>query len=180
MPGFGDPGARIAILGLAPAAHGANRTGRMFTGDRSGDFLYAALWRAGLASAPLSRSRADGLRLTGAHITAAVRCAPPANRPTPDERDRCLPFARRELELLGDVRVVLCLGAFAWEAALRIIAPECRPRPRFAHGGELEGTPALLGSYHPSQQNTFTGRLTAEMLDDVLARAVEIAGARLQ
>ena len=180
VPGFGDPRARIAILGLAPAAHGANRTGRMFTGDRSGDFLYAALWRAGLASSPRSRSRADGLRLTGAYITAAVRCAPPANRPTPDERDRCLPFAQRELELLGGVRVVLCLGAFAWDAALRIVAPDVRPRPRFGHGAELEAAPALLGSYHPSQQNTFTGRLTAEMLDGVLARAVEIAGAPLQ
>src|SRR5579859_2570128 len=136
VPGFGDAQAQLLILGLAPAAHGANRTGRMFTGDRSGDFLYAALWRAGLASAPRSRSRGDGLRLTGAYITAAVRCAPPANRPTLGERDACLPFAQRELELLGDVRVVLCLGAFAWEAALRIVAPERRPRPRFAHGAE--------------------------------------------
>ena len=176
VPGFGDPDAGIAILGLAPAAHGANRTGRMFTGDRSGDFLYAALWRAGLASAPSSRSRGDGLRLTGAYITAAVRCAPPANRPTPQERDNCLPFARRELELLAGVRVVLCLGAFAWEAALRIVAPDRRPRPRFGHGAELAGAPALLGSYHPSQQNTFTGRLTEEMLDSVLVRARAIAG----
>ena len=180
VPGFGDPRARIAILGLAPAAHGANRTGRMFTGDRSGDFLYAALWRAGLASAPSSRSRTDGLRLTDTYITAAVRCAPPANRPTPQERDNCLPFAQRELALLARVRVVLCLGAFAWEAALRILARDHRPRPRFAHGAELAGVPMLLGSYHPSQQNTFTGRLTEGMLDSVLARAVEIAGSPLQ
>ena len=175
VPGFGDPRARIAILGLAPAAHGANRTGRMFTGDRSGEFLYAALWRAGIASAPRSRSRDDGLRLSGAYITAAVRCAPPANRPSPDERDNCLGFARRELELLADVRVVLCLGAFAWDAALRILAPAARPRPSFAHGAELAGAPALLGSYHVSQQNTFTGRLTEAMLDRVLARARELA-----
>jgi uracil-DNA glycosylase family 4 len=177
VPGFGDPRARIVILGLAPGAHGANRTGRMFTGDRSGEFLYAALWRAGLASAPVSRSRDDGLRLFGAYITAAVRCAPPANRPTPQERDNCLPFARRELELLAGARVLLCLGAFAWEAALRIVAPSLRPRPRFAHGAELAGAPALLGSYHVSQQNTFTGRLTPEMLDRVLARARELAEA---
>jgi uracil-DNA glycosylase family 4 len=180
VPGFGDPGARIAILGLAPAAHGANRTGRMFTGDRSGDFLYAALWRAGLANQPTSHDRGDGLRLEGVWISAAVRCAPPANRPSTAERDRCLPFAARELELLAGVRVVLCLGAFAWEAALRILAPELRLRPRFAHGAEIAATPALLGSYHPSQQNTFTGRLTEAMLDAVLARAVEIAGARVE
>ncbi len=175
VPGFGDPRAGIAILGLAPAAHGANRTGRMFTGDRSGDFLFAALWRAGIANTPRSSSREDGLRLSGAYVTAAVRCAPPANRPTPDERDHCLPFARRELELLRGVRVIVCLGAFAWEAALALVAPERRPRPRFAHGSELAGAPALLGSYHPSQQNTFTGRLTEEMLDGVLARARELA-----
>ena len=175
VPGFGDPRASIAILGLAPAAHGANRTGRMFTGDRSGDFLYAALSRAGIASSPVSRSREDGLRLTGAYITAAVRCAPPANRPTPEERENCMPFARRELELLEDVRVVVCLGAFAWDAALRIVAPAVRPRPRFAHGAELAGAPALLASYHVSQQNTFTGRLTEEMADRVLERALELA-----
>jgi uracil-DNA glycosylase family 4 len=180
VPGFGDPSARIAILGLAPAAHGANRTGRMFTGDRSGDFLYAALWRAGLANQPTSHDRGDGLRLDGVWISAAVRCAPPANRPSPAERDRCLPFAARELELLADVRVILCLGAFAWEAALALVAPEIRPRPRFAHGAELEpgsGRPLLCASYHVSQQNTFTGRLTPQMLDDVLARVANAAAA---
>jgi len=180
LPGFGDPTAAIAILGLAPAAHGANRTGRMFTGDRSGDFLYAALWRVGLASQPTSRARDDGLRLRGVWVTAAVRCAPPANRPAVQERDNCLPFARRELELLDGVRVVVCLGAFAWQAALRIIAPASRPRPRFAHGAELAGAgrrPALVASYHPSQQNTFTGRLTEAMLDAVLARAAELSRA---
>jgi uracil-DNA glycosylase family 4 len=178
VPGFGDPAATVAIFGLAPAAHGANRTGRMFTGDRSGDFLYAALWRAGLASQPTSRSRDDGLELRGVRITAAVRCAPPANRPSPEERDNCLPFAQRELELLDELRVILCLGAFAWDAALRIVAPAARPRPRFGHAAELAGDgrrPALLASYHPSQQNTFTGRLTEAMLDAVLARALELA-----
>ena len=178
LPGFGDPAARVVLLGLAPAAHGANRTGRMFTGDRSGDFLYAALWRAGLANAPVSRTRDDGLELRGAWITAAVRCAPPANRPSVEERDNCLPFARHELELLSGVRVIVCLGAFAWDAALRITAPGLAPRPRFGHGAELaagEGRPALVASYHPSQQNTFTGRLTEQMLDAVLARALELA-----
>jgi uracil-DNA glycosylase family 4 len=139
VPGFGDPAAALVILGLAPAAHGANRTGRVFTGDRSGDFLFAALWRTGLASQPTSRGREDGLTLRGAWITAAVRCAPPANRPAVDERENCLPFARRELDLLACAQVVLCLGAFAWDAALRIAAPGVRPRPRFAHGAELEG-----------------------------------------
>jgi uracil-DNA glycosylase len=183
LPGFGDPAARILVLGLAPAAHGANRTGRMFTGDRSGDFLYAALHRAGLASSPVSRAAGDGLHLTGARITAAVRCAPPANRPTTSERDNCLPWALRESELLAGVRVVLCLGGFAWDAALRMrralrpAAPVPRPRPRFAHGGEAPGDPwPLLGCYHPSQQNTFTGRLTEPMIDAVLARARELSG----
>jgi uracil-DNA glycosylase family 4 len=183
LPGFGDEHARIAVLGLAPAAHGANRTGRMFTGDRSGDFLYAALWRAGLASQPQSEHIGDGLELRGVRITAAVRCAPPANRPTPQERDECLPWSLRELQLLGDVAVVLCLGAFAWDAALRLRralngpgAPAERPRPRFGHAAEAPGEPwPLLGCYHPSQQNTFTGRLTPQMLDDVLARAVELS-----
>ena len=152
----------------------------MFTGDRSGDFLYAALWRAGLANQPTSHHRGDGLRLDGVWISAAVRCVPPDNRPSTAERDRCLPFATRELELLADVRVILCLGAFAWEAALALVAPELRPRPRFAHGAELAAGSArqmLLASYHVSQQNTFTGRLTPEMLDDVIARAANAAGA---
>jgi uracil-DNA glycosylase family 4 len=179
VAGFGDPHARIAILGLAPAAHGANRTGRVFTGDRSGDFLFAALWRAGLASQPTSSSRDDGLRLRDVWITAAVRCAPPENRPTPAERDECLPFTRRELALLPNLRVILCLGAFAWDAALRLQPREPRPRPKFTHGGEW-GEPgvALLASFHCSQQNTFTGRLTEPMFDAVLVRARELAAAR--
>jgi uracil-DNA glycosylase family 4 len=183
LPGFGDPAARVLVLGLAPAAHGANRSGRMFTGDRSGDFLFAALWRAGFANQPTSTHRGDGLRLRDAWIAAAVRCAPPANRPTPAERDHCLPWSVRELKLLPRVRVVLCLGAFAWDAALRLqtalgapgTAPR-RPRPRFAHGAELSGTPyTLVGCYHPSQQNTFTGKLTEPMIDAVLVRARELA-----
>ncbi|HWX75629.1 MAG TPA: uracil-DNA glycosylase, partial [Solirubrobacteraceae bacterium] len=168
LPGFGDPAARALVFGLAPAAHGANRTGRMFTGDRSGDFLFAALARCGMANQPTSRHRGDGLELRGVWISAAVRCAPPANRPTPQERERCLPWSVRELGLLADVRVLLCLGAFAWDAALRLIAAAGgkasapRPRPRFAHGAEFSGEHyTLVGSYHPSQQNTFTGRLTA-------------------
>jgi uracil-DNA glycosylase len=178
VAGFGDPGARIAVLGLAPAAHGANRTGRVFTGDRSGDFLYAALHRAGLASAPTSTARDDGLALHDCFVTAAVRCAPPANRPTPAERDRCLPFARAELELLAALRVIVCLGAFAWDAALRLCEERGTPRPRFAHAAELRAGSGrvMLGCYHPSQQNTFTGRLTAAMLDAILARARELAG----
>ena len=188
LAGFGDPRARLLVLGLAPAAHGANRTGRMFTGDRSGDFLFAALWRAGFANQPDSSGRGDGLSLKDAWITAAVRCAPPANRPTPSERDACLPWATRELELLSEVRVVLCLGAFAWAAALRLLAqrpPEGarlpRPLPRFAHGAEWRGEPrTLLGSYPPSQQNTFTGRLTEAMMDTVLHRARELTEQPLQ
>ncbi len=183
LPGFGDPAARVLILGLAPAAHGANRTGRMFTGDRSGDFLFAALDRAGFANQATSTSRDDGLTLRDLWVTAAVRCAPPGNRPTPAERERCLPWSVREVRLLERVSVVLCLGAFAWDAALRLRsalgagAPP-RPKPRFAHGAELAGEPyTLLGSYHPSQQNTFTGRLTESMLDAVLARARELADA---
>jgi len=176
VPGFGDPAARVVILGLAPAAHGANRTGRFFTGDRSGDFLFAALHRAGFASRPVSRSTDDGLRLEGAWITAAVRCAPPQNRPTPQERDACLPYAARELELLAP-RAVVCLGAFAWDAALRILG--VRPKPRFGHGAEHRaGNLTLLGCYHPSQQNTFTGVLTPPMLDAVLLRARELARER--
>ncbi len=181
VPGFGDPDARVLLLGLAPAAHGANRTGRMFTGDRSGDFLYAAMWRCGMAGQPTSTARDDGLCLSGAWVTAAVRCAPPANRPTPSEREQCLPWSLGELALLDSLRVVVCLGAFAWDAALRLMLARGRqrgrgPRPRFAHGAELPGEPyTLIGCYHPSQQNTFTGRLTEPMIDAVLTRAVELA-----
>ena len=174
VPGFGDPGADVVVFGLAPAAHGANRTGRYFTGDRSGDFLFAALYRAGFASSPFSLSKDDGLRLSGLWISAAVRCAPPQNRPTPAERDACLPYAARELELL-DAKILVCLGAFAWDAALRLLG--VRPKPRFSHGAEHEvGSLVLLGCYHPSQQNTFTGVLTPEMLDAVLSRARELSG----
>ncbi|HEX2703643.1 MAG TPA: uracil-DNA glycosylase [Solirubrobacteraceae bacterium] len=178
VAGFGDGAARIALLGLAPAAHGANRTGRVFTGDRSGDFLYAALWRAGLANQPASRARDDGLELRGSFVTAAVRCAPPANRPTPAELDRCLPYARAELTLLEELRVIVCLGGFAWNAALALYDVRARPRPRFGHGAEysLASGPGLLACYHPSQQNTFTGRLTEPMIDAVLARARALAG----
>jgi uracil-DNA glycosylase family 4 len=195
LPGFGDPRARVLALGLAPAAHGANRTGRMFTGDRSGDFLYAAMWRAGLADQPTSTARDDGLRLRDAWVSAAVRCAPPANKHTPAERDACLPWSIRELRLLDRVSVIVCLGAFAWDAALRLTVAlatggvgdasrpasaasvqRLRPRPRFAHGAECEsGRYTLLGCYHPSQQNTFTGRLTEPMIDAVLARARDLA-----
>jgi len=184
VPAFGDARARVLVVGLAPAAHGANRTGRMFTGDRSGDFLYAALARAGFANQPQASSREDGLRLTGMRITAAVRCAPPANRPTPQERDECLPWTVRELELMADVRVLLCLGSFAWDAALRLLVvsgraerTELRPKPRFGHGVEATvGGNTLLGCFHPSQQNTFTGKLTPPMIDAVLARARDLAG----
>ena len=184
-PGFGDPGARILVVGLAPAAHGANRTGRMFTGDRSGDFLFAALHRAGFASQPTSSGRDDGMSLTGLRLTAPVHCAPPKNAPTPAERTTCGPWLGRELELVApDVAVVL--GAFGWRALLATLGEQGwhvpRPRPRFAHGAEvrLTGTHAremvLLGCFHVSQQNTFTGRLTPAMLDAVLARARELAG----
>ncbi|MCW3011455.1 MAG: uracil-DNA glycosylase [Solirubrobacterales bacterium] len=184
VPGFGDREARVLVLGLAPAAHGANRTGRIFTGDRSGDFLFAALHRTGFANQPTSVSRDDGLALRGAWIAAAVRCAPPANKPTPAERDTCLPFSVRELALLGGIELVLCLGAFAWEAALRLRVaagePAVRPRPRFGHGvqwGEVgRDRLPLLGCYHPSQQNTFTGVLTPAMIDDVLLHARELTG----
>jgi uracil-DNA glycosylase family 4 len=211
LPGFGDRLARVLVLGLAPAAHGGNRTGRIFTGDRSGDWLFAALWRAGFANQPVSVSVDDGLSLKGCWVTAAVRCAPPRNRPTPAERDNCLPYLERELVLLRSVRVIVCLGSFAWDAALRGVGavlgagvaegaarargargaaraggaggpggargpglPLPRPRPRFGHGASAEvGRYLLLGCYHPSQQNTFTGRLTEEMMDEVFARARE-------
>ena len=175
VPGFGDPEARVVILGLAPAAHGANRTGRYFTGDRSGDFLFGSLYRAGYASSPASRRADDGMRLRQLWISAAVRCAPPKNKPTPAERDACLPYAARELELLP-AKVLVCLGAFAWDAALRIYG--VRPKPKFGHGAEYT-TPSgltLLGCYHPSQQNTFTGVLTEPMLDAVFLRTRELAG----
>jgi uracil-DNA glycosylase len=174
LPGFGDPRARVYVLGLAPAAHGGNRTGRVFTGDRSGDWLFGSLHRTGFANQPTSIHRDDGLRLEGAWIAAAVRCAPPANRPLPAERDNCLPYAAAELELIRPA-VIVCLGAFAWDAACRLL--EVRPKPRFGHGAEHEVAegPVLLGTYHPSQQNTFTGKLTEPMLDAVFARARELA-----
>jgi uracil-DNA glycosylase family 4 len=171
VPGFGDPAARVLLLGLAPAAHGANRTGRMFTGDRSGDFLYAALHATGFANQPVAVSRDDGLRLKDCYITASVRCAPPANKPLPSERDNCRSWLDRELALLRDVRVVVCLGKFAWD----VIAP--RPLPKFRHGAEAAAGPyTLLGCFHPSQQNTFTGKLTPPMIEAVLRRARAIAG----
>jgi len=176
LPGFGDAAAAVLVLGLAPAAHGGNRTGRVFTGDRSGDWLFAALWRTGFANQPQSRSRDDGLALTGCYITAAVRCAPPANRPLPGERDNCLPYLARELLLLPSVRVIVCLGGFAWDAALRTLrglgASVPRPRPTFGHGASVVIDDwTLLGCYHPSQQNTFTGRLTEAMIDQIFVRA---------
>ena len=177
LPGFGDPAARVLLLGLAPAAHGGNRTGRIFTGDRSGDWLFAALWRAGFATQPESVSRSDGLRLTDCFVTASVRCAPPANRPLPSERDNCSPYLERELELLRSVRVLVCLGGYAWDVALRVLSVVARPRPRFGHGVEYDaGRLRMLGCYHPSQQNTFTGKLTEAMMDEVLRRARELAG----
>jgi uracil-DNA glycosylase family 4 len=183
VAGFGDPAARLAIVGLAPAAHGANRTGRMFTGDRSGDWLYAALHRAGYASQAASVERGDGLRLDGAYVTAVVRCAPPANRPTPAERDNCLPYLARELELLEECRTIVALGSFAWDGALRALrmlgAGIPRPKPRFGHGAEARiGAWTLIGCYHPSQQNTFTGKLTEPMLDAIFARAAKLVGSR--
>jgi uracil-DNA glycosylase family 4 len=171
VPGFGDPRAHLLIVGLAPAAHGGNRTGRVFTGDRSGDFLFASLHRCGYANQPTSVERDDGLRLDGAFISAAVKCAPPANKPTPTERDTCRPFLDREIALLTGLRVIVALGQFGWDA---VVAHEgIRPRPAFGHGAEvvLAGGRVLLGSYHVSQQNTFTGRLTPAMLDSVFVRA---------
>jgi uracil-DNA glycosylase family 4 len=177
VPGFGDARASVYILGLAPAAHGANRTGRVFTGDRSGDWLFASLHRTGFANQPTSVSIDDGLRLTDAWVAAAVRCAPPANKPLPSERDNCLPYSAEELRLLDRTKAIVCLGAFAWEAAARLF--ELRPRPRFGHLAEYaigDGRPVLLGCFHPSQQNTFTGKLTEPMTDAVFTRAREIAG----
>jgi uracil-DNA glycosylase len=176
VPGFGDPAARVCLVGLAPAAHGANRTGRMFTGDRSGEFLYAALWRTGFANQPESVSVSDGLRLTGAYITAPVRCAPPANKPTPAERDTCRPFLERELALLPELRVLMPLGQFAHQVMCDLFG--VRPRPRFAHGAvvELPDGRHMVDSFHVSQQNTFTGKLTPEMLDAVLNRARDLSG----
>ena len=187
VPGFGPSDARILLLGLAPAAHGANRTGRMFTGDRSGDWLYAALFRSGLANQPTSLALDDGLTLTGARVSAAVRCAPPGNQPTPAERDACAHWLDEELALLRDVRVVVALGGFAWAAGLGMAARAgCdvpSPRPRFGHAARVELVASsaprrlvLLGSYHPSQQNTFTGRLTEPMLRAVLDQACREAG----
>ena len=180
VEGFGDPRARIVVVGLAPAAHGANRTGRVFTGDRSGDFLFASMHRAGLADRPHSEHRGDGLRLIDAFVTAVNRCPPPQNRPTPQERDNCLPYLERELELLDRSGVLVALGSYGWDGALRAIralgGQIPRPRPRFGHGAEaVAGRWRLLGCFHPSQQNTFTGKLTPEMLDSIFARARELA-----
>jgi uracil-DNA glycosylase family 4 len=181
LPGFGDPDARLLVVGLAPAAHGGNRTGRIFTGDRSGDWLFAALHRAGYANQPTSEHPGDGLRLAGAYVAAVVRCAPPANKPAPAERDNCLPYLVRELRLLTGVRAIVALGSFAWDgalAALRRAGMEVpRPKPRFGHGAEAQVGPyTLLGCFHPSQQNTFTGRLTEPMMDAVFQRARALAG----
>src|SRR5512140_2707050 len=181
VPGFGDSAARILLVGLAPAAHGGNRTGRVFTGDASGDFLWQAMHAVGLANQPEGRRAGDGLRLDGVRVAAAVRCAPPANKPTPDEQARCRPYLAREVELLGHLRVIVPLGAIGWDSALRTLSALGHaipsPKPRFAHAGEARvGRYTLLGSYHPSQQNTFTGKLTQPMLQEVLLRAIELAG----
>jgi len=186
VPGFGDPRARVLLIGLAPAAHGGNRTGRVFTGDRSGDFLFGSLFRSGFANQPTSVAAGDGLELRDAYITAAVRCAPPANKPTPTERDECAPYLHRELALLSRVRVIVALGAFGYEAAwaalrhsgLDGVALPPR-RPRFTHGVEVPcGRVTIVGTFHPSQQNTFTGKLTPAMLDTVFERAAELRTAR--
>jgi uracil-DNA glycosylase family 4 len=180
IPGFGDPKARLLICGLAPAAHGGNRTGRVFTGDRSGDWLFGALFPAGFANQPTSVHRNDGLRLTDCYITACVRCAPPDNRPTIAERDACLTYLTEELPLLKGVRAIVCLGGFAWDGVLRVLREKgwtTNRKPQFAHRAEATVGPyILLGSYHPSQQNTFTGRLTQPMLDAVFDRARELIG----
>ena len=178
VPGFGDPGARLLVVGLAPAAHGGNRTGRVFTGDRSGDWVFRALWRAGFANQPTSEHAGDGLRLTGAYVAAAVRCAPPANKPSPAERDNCLPYLVREMDLLGHVRVMVALGQFAYDVLTRLAG--LRPRPRFGHGVEarLADGRVVLCSYHPSQQNTFTGKLTEPAFDAVFSRARQLIEGR--
>ena len=180
LPGFGDPRARILLVGLAPGAHGANRTGRVFTGDRSGDWLYAALNRAGLASQPEAWARDDGLELKDTFITSVVKCAPPANKPTTEERDNCLPYLEAELEALDRVKVVVALGSFGWDGFLKASRANGveipRPKPKFGHGAEVRiGKRLLIGCYHPSQQNTFTGTLTEEMMDAVFVRAVSMA-----
>ena len=178
VPGFGDPSARVVVVGLAPAAHGGNRTGRVFTGDRSGDWLFASLHRAGFANQPTSQRRDDGLSLSDCYITACVRCAPPDNKPTTDERDACLGYLAEELSLLERAKVLVCLGGFAWDGMLRVLKQlghEPARKPRFGHRAEAGVGPfALLGCYHPSQQNTFTGRLTEEMIDSVWERAKQI------
>jgi uracil-DNA glycosylase len=176
VPGFGDPDARMLVVGLAPAAHGGNRTGRVFTGDRSGDWLFSSMHRTGWANQPTSVHRDDGLRLLAAYISAVVKCAPPANKPTTEERDRCLPYLVRELQLLTRVKVLVALGSFGWDGSLRTLAelgiPIPRPKPRFGHLAEIAlGPYTLVGSFHPSQQNTFTGKLTEDMLDAVFTRA---------
>jgi uracil-DNA glycosylase family 4 len=173
VPPFGDPDARLLILGLAPAAHGGNRTGRIFTGDRSGDWLFASLYRKGFANQPTSTHREDGLRLIDAYITAIVHCAPPGNRPLPEERDNCLPYLMRELALLRNIRVIVVLGAYALDGLAR--AMEMKPLPKFAHGREIEapGGRTVICCFHPSQQNTFTGKLTDAMLDAIFDRARE-------
>jgi uracil-DNA glycosylase len=185
LPGFGDSRARVVVVGLAPAAHGGNRTGRIFTGDRSGDWLFGSLHRTGYANQPHSRHRGDGLRLADAYVAAVVRCAPPANRPTTTERDTCLPYLVRELRLLEQASVLVALGSFAWDGALRALnrlglaAPQ--PKPRFGHGSEADvGSYTLIGCFHPSQQNTFTGKLTEPMIDAVFerARTLSIPGGR--
>lgn len=181
VPSFGPSDATVLVVGLAPAAHGANRTGRMFTGDRSGDWLYRAIWQAGLANQAESTSAGDGLQLLDTRITSIVRCAPPGNKPTVEERNRCLPYFRRELELLSQLRVIVCLGSFAWENCARELG--VRPRPKFAHGLEHKaGDLTLICSYHPSQRNTFTGLLSEEMLAAIFRRAAELArtGSRVQ
>ena len=179
VPGFGDPAARILVVGLAPAAHGGNRTGRIFTGDRSGDFLFASLYRTGFANQDTSVSRGDGLVLRGVYLGAVNRCAPPANRPTPEERDRCLPFLEREILALERLRVIVGLGSFAWDGALRALSAlghAAKPKPPFGHEAEAEIAPyVLLGSFHPSQQNTFTGKLSGPMLDAIFERAGRLA-----